>query len=223
MKNLGFLGFSRYAVDVFGNVYSLYSDRFLKLFENPDGYLVVGLHSDSTKKVKKFSVHRLVGLCFCDNPDNKPQINHKDGDKRNNFFKNLEWCTAQENTIHAYKNGLYINKKGLSIEEIHKVCKMLEQGMKSREITDILGLTSTKYVQMIKNKERWTCISEEYDIHHTPNRIRIDVATVKKICEALTKGWTITKISKEYGVGTSTVHRIKHRRTYSDVSSPYNF
>lgn len=50
---------------------------------------------------KSYSVHRLVGLCFVPNPNNKPHINHKDHNKLNNFHRNLEWVTLIENTKDA--------------------------------------------------------------------------------------------------------------------------
>jgi hypothetical protein len=54
---------------------------------------------------KRVFIHRLVAIAFIPNPHNKPFVNHKDGNRANNNLANLEWCTHQENMIHARKSG----------------------------------------------------------------------------------------------------------------------
>ena len=81
---------------------------------NPDiasnGYYRVTLAKNG-KKVQKY-LHRLLAEYFIPNPDNLPQVNHKDGNKLNCCIENLEWVSARENTIHAYKHGLIKHVRG---------------------------------------------------------------------------------------------------------------
>lgn len=78
-----------------------------KYINKINGYVYVYLCNDG--KEKNIRLHRLVAETFIPNPNNKTQINHKDGNKLNNNVSNLEWCTASENLMHAYKLGLANN------------------------------------------------------------------------------------------------------------------
>lgn len=74
------------------------------------GYMSVVLTSNN--KSKTFLVHRLVAKTFITNIENKPEVNHKDGNKLNNCVENLEWCTKSENIQHAFDTGLKKAFKG---------------------------------------------------------------------------------------------------------------
>ena len=112
-----------YQVSNLGNVKSLGNgdnnnnvgkEKMLKLRKDKDGYLTVFLYIHNYKK--SYKVHRLVALAFLPNPNNYPQINHKDKNKSNNNVDNLEWCTAQYNVDYSVSkpvnqytlDGIYI-------------------------------------------------------------------------------------------------------------------
>ena len=104
--------FNDYEVSNHGRIKSLKRNRelIMKVTNDKDGYQVVGLTMAGKKYCKK--VHRLVAEAFVKNPNIKPQVNHKNGLKDFNFYKNLEWVTGSENISKAYKMGLIIAKKG---------------------------------------------------------------------------------------------------------------
>lgn len=104
-----------YQISNFGNVKSFYmwninkyikrkQPKILKLTENEHGYYRVSLIKNKKRKHKR--VHRLVAEAFIPNIENKPQVNHIDGNKQNNCVDNLEWATRDENMKHAWRTGL---------------------------------------------------------------------------------------------------------------------
>lgn len=71
-----------------------------------DGYKSILLYKDG--KYHHVLIHRIIAISFIPNPENKPCVNHKDGDKQNNNIDNLEWVTHSENTQHSFDNKLQI-------------------------------------------------------------------------------------------------------------------
>lgn len=93
-----------YQISNYGNVKSLWygKERILKPSADGNGYLFVNLYKDA--KRKHHQVHRLVAQAFIPNPDNLPQVNHKDECKINNSVENLEWCTCEYNLNYGTRN-----------------------------------------------------------------------------------------------------------------------
>ena len=92
----------RYQITTWGRVYSVVSEKFMRQDVNEKGYLRVDLFDECGKR-KHHRVHRLVANAFIANPENKPQVNHIDGNKQNNSVTNLEWVTDEENKTHQYE------------------------------------------------------------------------------------------------------------------------
>ena len=92
-----------YAVTQDGRIWSYKRKIFLKDRADKDGYRRITLMLDGERKTRQ--VHRLVALAWIDNPDNLPQINHKDEDKTNNNVYNLEWCDSKYNNNYGTKSG----------------------------------------------------------------------------------------------------------------------
>lgn len=122
-----------YLVSDAGKVYSIdyASSRKCKevaYFINNKGYRWVSIYDRETKKSKSTYVHRIVAECFIDNPLNKKEVNHIDGDRLNNDASNLEWVTRSENELHKlhtlghYKTGTKIRciETGDTYKSIHE-------------------------------------------------------------------------------------------------------
>ena len=110
------LDYENYEVSNLGNVRNKKTGRILKSY-NKGGYAVVGL-SKITGKI--FPVHRLVCQAFIPNPENKPQVNHKDKNGLNNNVSNIEWNTVLENNIHRSNGVTQTTNQNMSIYRVDK-------------------------------------------------------------------------------------------------------
>lgn len=126
----------RYAINNKGDVFSIPYGKLLAGDINRVGYKRIVLCDGKTKK--RYFIHRLVADVFIPNPDNKPQINHIDGNKLNNRANNLEWVSGSENLIHAWGAGLikitpnFIQEQNRKIPQ--RLCAELTKKYKKRTL-----------------------------------------------------------------------------------------
>lgn len=168
---IGYDGF--YQVSNFGRIKSLereiparkgqfkpifISQKILENVKNSEGYLQVTLCKYKVKE--NITVHRLVAISFIPNPENKPFVNHLDGDKTNDFDWNLEWSTSQENCLHAHKTGLQISYSGescnlskLTEKEVLEI-RSLYKKLSEEDIAFKFNVTAST-INRIQNKKTW--------------------------------------------------------------------
>lgn len=105
-----------------GDLRNKKTQKMYKSSVTGSGYLGVCVSLGSRENKKLFKIHKCVASTFIENPENKPYVNHKDGNKLNNNVDNLEWVTESENVKHANKMGLrdYATISG----EKHKFSKL---------------------------------------------------------------------------------------------------
>ena len=122
--------YSDFEVSSLARIRRISTGKILKQLIGKTGYYQVVVSLGQRGKVKLFKIHREVGKLFVPNPDNKPVINHLDGDKLNNLPCNLEWATYSENSRHAFDTGLHKAPSGiehcnsfLSAEDIEYIRK----------------------------------------------------------------------------------------------------
>ena len=124
------------------------------------GYPAIGWRRSNGRSTS-IRVHRLVAMAFVKNPNNKRCVNHKNGDRTNNHWTNLGWCTIGENVRHSIETGLNNNKgengpnAKLTNAEVREIRQFIQQGeMTQKEIAVKFGI-SEMTISRIKNGSRW--------------------------------------------------------------------
>lgn len=151
-------GYEKYSINEFGQVKNIKTGRILKE-DIRAGYPSITLSKDN--KQKRFVVHRLVATVFIPNRESKPVVNHIDGDKKNNHYLNLEWCSHSHNHKHAYDSGLKSatgsnnGQSKLTEKDIPVIFEMRRTGMKHKDIGSKFGV-SRSIIGAILQGKRWS-------------------------------------------------------------------
>ena len=122
-----------------------YKGKMIKPHEQNSGYLQIGLRDENGKR--QFLVHRLVAVAFIPNPDNLPDINHKDENRHNNHADNLEWCTKKYNVNYGnarqHLSDTHRNHPNLSmpVEQLSKNGEVLKEYQSANEASRQTGIS----------------------------------------------------------------------------------
>jgi hypothetical protein len=161
----GYEGF--YKVNKNSDIYSIKSGKIIIPQKNE--YVTIKLYKNG--KGTRRSVHRIVAEAYHRNPNNKPLVNHKDGNKHNNKSNNLEWSTHKENAKHAYELGLIIRNDQVKpnakiIKQLEMNGRMVRMFSSIREAERITGIDNANIVKVALGKRshaggyRWRYKSE---------------------------------------------------------------
>ena len=230
----------RYLVSNYGNIYDNLNQRVLNRAINKkrNEYVRYWLR-DNNGHSKNYRSNRLVAMAFIPRTEedialNRNDVNHKDGDKSNDYYRNLEWVSRSENTIHAYNTGLnqYIGEKARDAkrtnEMTHKVCQCIVEGMSNKECCLAVGLEPTvqnlDYVRNIRHGRDWKSISMLYNIDYSMRtKLVTSEEKVHEVCKLLETGLSNIEISNIVGVSKHVVSDTKNKRTYIHISDNYKF
>jgi len=160
-----------------------------------DGYKTFELRNSNGKK--KIAIHRLVAQEFVSNKDNYIIVNHKDGDKKNNQFENLEWCSRSQNTQHAYDTDLISGKRKIYQLDINN--NIIKEWNTLKDAYETLKLSRTAINAVLSGGYYW-CYKEEYDNLKTKITMydtnKIKIKQLHKVTKELIKIWdSISEVS----------------------------
>lgn len=230
-----------YFVSSYGRVFNTKTKQFINPVDS-GGSLTLSLSTIDGKR-QKFRLHRLVMMCFkpIEN-SNSYDIKHIDGNKFNNNINNLEWISRSDNMKLSFKNGgsrehLRYKNSIFTNEQVHTICRLLEQRKNYGQICEYLGIEDNdnvrKILSNIKCSNIYEHISNQYNIPNTNRNGQIfTLEEAEFVCQMIVDGFSNIEIydklptvnnnfSKESIL--KSVEAIRTHRSYNNISCKYNF
>ena len=218
-----------YGINEEAQIFSSLSGKILTNILDTSGYYRVKLVCNDGIS-RKFLVHRLLAQVFIPNPENKPCVNHIDGDKTNNSLSNLEWVTVLENNLHAFKIGLNSNNGSnnprtlLSEDLVELIYIDMLNGLRVNDVCKKYNITKD-CAKGIRSKKNWKNVLDKHpDILTEKRSSRLSRSTIIWICEKIQEGLNnseIISLSKNKNITISKLKDIRRRRCYSEISKDY--
>lgn len=153
--------YSHYRIYNNGKVYSEFINRFITPTQDSYGYLQNTLVDDQGNR-KTIKTHRLVAMAFLPNPNNYPDVNHRDFNRKNNNIENLEWCTEEYNTHYTRDYNLLSNSKSykklspLIEEQVLLIPTLLNYGFSVKLISKLYNVGHITIRNIVSGKTwRW--------------------------------------------------------------------
>lgn len=199
-----------------GEVYSSFNGkkRRLKTQITEKGYERIKIQG------KMYQIHRLVAMNFIPNPNNLPQVNHKDCNKLNNCVDNLEWCDNSKNQKHAWDNSLQprlreVPNRALTLEQAELIRKEYSTGKTSqRKLAEKYNVSKTTIADLLKGKY-YNHSKENKPLVKNINTPKLTLKQANEIRERYkNENISLNKLGKEYNVDHKTIKRIIDNKSY---------
>lgn len=213
-----------------GDVYSLPRKKILAQAFNWVGYKVVTVTDDHGFRAPR-KVHRLVYLAFVGKLDPSKVIDHKDDNKLNNHYTNLQQITSSKNSIKSFITGKNKDKAVWSKEFIEEICKLIVKNLSEKEIFETLGIDYESnrkqcniLIGKLRRNEIHSDITSKYDLSNyitsiNKKDVKLSVNQVKVLyIRLLFDDVSVAELARLYGITYSTACKIRDKKTWRLVT-----
>lgn len=209
---------TKYMISNYGHVFNVLSGAYISPSFGTYGYPFITIRSDDGHSIK-YSLHRIVAEYFVPNPNPTEYtiVHHKNHNKADFIYSNLEWVTSSLNAKYAIEVGAQASGEDssnsvITEEQAKQICDMLEHGYRVSEIQRTIGC-SRNVVRHIRDKKTWKHISKDYSFDNTYKYFK-DEKTLDSVVYLRSKGLSYSEIGRVLNMSASTVTRITQFRSH---------